>query len=48
MVRQAPLIHIESPIWQSERIGAASEKVNVKPEFDEEGVMEETRARCSI
>lgn len=41
-------MHIESPVWQSPRIGPALLKVNVKPEEEEVGVMEATLARCSI
>ena len=47
-VRHAPLTLIESPMWQSLRTGEAWEKVKVKPEEDEEGVMEDTWDTCSI
>ncbi len=47
-VRHAPLIQIESPTWQSDRMGEAWVKVNVKPEEEVVGVMEATWQRCSI
>lgn len=46
-VRQAPFTQIESPIWQSSRIDAASLKVNVKPSKDSAGVMLEMVTTCS-
>lgn len=46
-VRQAPLTQMESPIWQSVRIGAEEERVSVKPEVEVEGEMAEMVDVCS-
>lgn len=39
---------MESPIWQSVRIGAEEERVSVKPEVEVEGEMAEMVDVCSI
>lgn len=38
---------MESPIWQSVRIGAEEERVSVKPEVEVEGEMAEMVDVCS-
>lgn len=51
-VRQAPLTQMESPIWQSVRMGAEEERVSVKPEVEVEveveGEIAEMVDVCSI
>ena len=45
-VRQAPFTAMESPRWQSDKMGAASPMVSVQPPSSR--VIWDTRPRCSI
>jgi len=47
-VKQAPFTAIESPMWQSSRMGEAEEKVKVNPPSVSSGMREVRVAMCSI